>query len=153
MKKEALIRGLIGFPLGIAIGHIISIIISLSVADGNFYPCHPALINEVGSEIWAVILQTILCGTIGASFAAASVIFENDNWNSIKQTLIHFCITVPVLLIIAYILHWMNRSFLGFAKYFVVAIIIYIFTWFVSYIFWKHKIKSINKKLSEDREI
>lgn len=153
MKKEALLRGLLGFPLGITIGYIITIIISLIFADGNFYPCHPALINEVGSEIGAVVLQTILSGILGATFAATSVIFKNDNWNIVKQTVIHFCITSPIFLTIAYTLQWMERSFWGFIRYFVVMIIIYIITWLIAYIVLRHKLKSINKKLSENREI
>lgn len=153
MKKEALLRGLQGFPLGIATSYIITIIISLSIADGNFYPCPPFLAIEIGSEIGAVVLQTILSGILSASFAAASVIFQNDDWSIVKQTGIHFCLTSPIFLTIAYILQWMERSFWGFIRYFVVMIIIYIVIWLIIYIVLRHKLKSINKKLSEDREI
>ena len=38
IKKEMLLRGLLGFPLGIAIGSIITIINSLVYADGRYYP-------------------------------------------------------------------------------------------------------------------
>lgn len=38
MKKEALLRGLLGVPLGIALGHIISLLASLGLAGGEFSP-------------------------------------------------------------------------------------------------------------------
>ena len=45
MKKEALLRGLLGVPLGIALGHIISLLASLGLAGGEFSPCVPSLVQ------------------------------------------------------------------------------------------------------------
>ena len=59
MKKQMILRGLLGFPLGIAIGYVITIIISLIWAHGYYSPVIPDLIDYVGSEIYAVILQNI----------------------------------------------------------------------------------------------
>ena len=73
MKKEILKRSLFGAPLGIAIGVIITIIISLTVGDGRYYAVVPELVNDMGSEINAVILQTVLCIVYGAAWAGASV--------------------------------------------------------------------------------
>ena len=38
MKKKIWLRGLLGFPLGIAVGHVISLIISLGWGEGAFLP-------------------------------------------------------------------------------------------------------------------
>ena len=76
MKKQIIKRGLFGFPVGIAIGFVITIIISVCVRDGNFYPVTPELIETMGNEVNAVILQTVLCGIMGTGFAMASVIWE-----------------------------------------------------------------------------
>ena len=38
MKKKMIQRGLLGFPLGIAIGFVITVIISMCIGDGSFYP-------------------------------------------------------------------------------------------------------------------
>ena len=72
MKKKMIKRGLFGFPVGITIGFVITVIISACVGDGNFYPVTPELVGTMGSELNAVILQTVLCGVMGAGFAAAS---------------------------------------------------------------------------------
>ena len=73
MKKKMIQRGLLGFPLGIAIGFVITVIISMCIGDGSFYPVNPELIDTMKNELNAVILQTILCGILGTGFAMASV--------------------------------------------------------------------------------
>ena len=59
MKKKIINRGLLGFPLGIAIGYIVSILVSLYAGDGMFHFAKPELVEKVGSELNAVILQTV----------------------------------------------------------------------------------------------
>ena len=75
MKKKIISRSALGFPLGIAIGYIITIFISLGWANGSYSPCVPELVSVMGNEIYAVILQALLCGLLGAGFAASSVIW------------------------------------------------------------------------------
>ena len=50
MKKKLIGRGLIGFPVGIAIGYVITVIISICIGDGFFHPVNPELVNKMGSE-------------------------------------------------------------------------------------------------------
>ena len=98
MKKKMLKRGLLGLPIGIAIGHIITLIISAGFGDGGYYPVTPELIDAMGSALNAVILQTVLCGIMGAGFAAASVIWELDSWSLAKHAGIFAAIFVTVWL-------------------------------------------------------
>ena len=60
-------------------GCIITLIISACIGDGTFYSVAPELVEKMGNELNAVILQTVLCGILGADFAAASVIWELDS--------------------------------------------------------------------------
>ena len=73
MKKKLIGRGVIGFPVGIAIGYVITVIISICIGDGFFYPVNPELVNKIGSELNAVLIQTGLSGIMGTGFAMASV--------------------------------------------------------------------------------
>ena len=75
MKKQIIKRGLVGFPVGIAIGFVITLMISAFIGDGYYYPVTPELIGSTGNELNAVILQTVLCGIMGSGFAMASVIW------------------------------------------------------------------------------
>lgn len=70
MKKNVLLRGLFGIPTGIAIGYVITVMMSAFWGDGSYYPCVPAFVDAMGSEIRAVAVQTVLCGLVGMVYAA-----------------------------------------------------------------------------------
>lgn len=147
MKKKAFLRGLLGFPLGIAIGHILSVIGSFIFGNGAYSPCTPELVSAMGSEINAVVLQTLLCGVIGTSFAAGSVVWEMEEWSMVRQTGVYFLINSLVMLPVAYILNWMEHSFVGFLIYFAVFILYFVLIWGVWYLVWKQCVKKLNQKL------
>lgn len=150
MKKKVIFRGLLGFPLGVFLGYAITILISLVKADGYYSPCVPNLIDEIGSEIGAIVFQAVMSGILGASFGAASAIWENDKWSIAKQTGIYFAIVSITMLPIAYFTHWMEHSVAGFFLYFSVFIAIFIILWLVQYLIWKHKIETINKGIEKE---
>ena len=50
MKNQIIKRGLVGFPVGIAIGFVITLIISACIRDGSYYPVTPELIGSMGNE-------------------------------------------------------------------------------------------------------
>ena len=81
MKKELISRIAVGLLGGIVICYLITIGISISLGDGNFYPCVPSLVKRFGNEITAVIVQTILSAVLGAGFAGSSLIWEKDDWS------------------------------------------------------------------------
>ena len=57
MKKKIFFRILSGFFIGLSIGYLITIILSLIWGKGYYSPCVPELIGITGSEIKAVLLQ------------------------------------------------------------------------------------------------
>ena len=149
MKKKIITRGLLGLIIGVAIGFIISLIISTIINDGSFYPVSPELIKTMGSELNAVILQTILCAIMGAGFSAASVIWEIDSWSLAKQTGIYFLIISIIMLPIAYIANCMKHSLLSFVFYTSIFIFIFILVWIIQYLIWKQKIKKMNTLINK----
>lgn len=150
MKKQIMKRGIFGFPVGIAIGFVITLIISACVGDGNFYPVTPELIDTMGSEMNAIILQTVLCGIMGAGFAMASVIWELDSWSLAKQSGIYFLIVCIIMLPIAYIANWMEHSIGGFLSYAGIFVGIFVIVWLAKYLSWKRKIKKINALVNKE---
>ncbi len=72
------------------LSYLITIVISLTVGDGNYYPCVPSLTERFGNEVTAVIVQTVLSAILGAGFAGSSLIWEKDEWSLLKQTSIYF---------------------------------------------------------------
>lgn len=154
MKKKIIMRSLLGFPIGIAIGYFITILISLVWADGSYSPCVPELISVMGNEINAVILQMILCGILGTGFAASSVIWEIDNWSIVKQTGIYFSIISLIMLPIAYSAYWMEHSAAGFLIYFGIFVFIFAIIWITQFFIGRHNVRKMNEKLfqTKDRE-
>jgi len=149
MKKKVILRGLLGFPLGIAMGYVITIIISLGWGGGYYSPVVPSLIDEVGSEIGAVIVQALLCGILGATSAAISMIWEVEHWSIAKQTGIYFLALSTAMFPIAYFAHWMERSFIGFALYFAIFTLLFIVIWIIQYFVWKSKINAMNRNVQK----
>jgi hypothetical protein len=145
--KEFFKRGLLGFPIGIAIGQVFTIVISLIIGNGHYLMITPEFLNYVGSEIGAVILQTILCGFIGFMFSGSSIIWEKSEWSIAKQTATYFIITSLTMLPIAYLANWMEHSFKGFIEFMLVFVIIFLALWLVQYIFWRKRIEEINSKV------
>lgn len=152
MKKKIIMRSLLGFPLGIALGYLITIFVSFGWANGYYSPCVPELISAMGNEINAVILQTLLSGIIGTGFAASSVIWEMDNWSLVKQTGIYFLIISVIMLPIAYFAYWMEHSVVGFLIYFGIFVLIFAILWITMYIIGKNNVRKMNEKLSQTKD-
>lgn len=149
MKKKIIMRGLFGLPMGIAIGFVITLVISAFIGNGSFYPVTPELIDMMGNELNAVILQTVLCAVMGMGFAAASVIWELDTWNLAKQSSIYFLIISVIMLPIAYVTNWMKHTVLGVLSYVGIFVAIFIIVWLSQYLLWKRKIKKMNAFVSK----
>ena len=149
MKRKLILRGLFGFPVGVAIGFVITIIISVCVGDGFFYPVTPELIVTMGNELNAVILQTVLCGIMGAGFAMASVIWEMDSWSLAKQSGIYFSVACIVMLPIAYVTNWMKHTVGGILAYVGIFVVIFLVVWLIQYSAWKRKIKKMNDSIKK----
>lgn len=151
MGKKAFFRGLLGFPLGIAMGHVISVLQSFVWAEGYFVPCVPSLVEAMGSEIAAVVFQTVLCGILGAGFAAASVVWQMERWSLARQTGTHFLIISLVMLPVAYVCYWMEHTVWGFVSYFAIFLGIFILIWLIEVLVWRMAVKAMNGKLKEKR--
>lgn len=148
MKKKIIKRGIIGIPLGIALGYVITIMISICSADGLYHAVEPQLVETMGNELNAIILQAVLCGIMGMGFAMASVIWEIDSWDIVKQSGIYFAIACFIMFPIAFFIHWMSHSIWGIISYVGIFISIFVFTWIFQYIVWKKKIVKINEEMS-----
>lgn len=151
MKKKIIMRSLLGFPIGIAIGQFITILISLGWASGDYVPCASRFVSIMGNEINAVILQTVLCGMLGTGFAASSVVYSLDHWSLVKQTGIYFSIISIIMLPVAYFAYWMEHSVVGFLLYFGIFVLIFAVIWIMQFGIGKYNVRKMNAKLSQKR--
>lgn len=151
MKKKIILRSISGFPLGLSIGYLITIVISLVWAEGYYAPCVPALAERMGSEINAVILQALLCAILGMGFGGSSVIWEIEEWGIAKQTGIYFLIVSLIMMPIAYISYWMEHTLKGILSYFGIFALIFAIVWLIQYGRAKHSVRRMNEKMESFR--
>lgn len=149
MKKRMIIRGFQGFWQGIAICHCISIAISLVFAGGYYSPCVPSLVDAVGSEIGAVLVQALLSGVLGAGFGTASLIWERESWSLLKQTAVYFAVISAVMLPTAYLTYWMEHSAAGFLQYFGIFVLIFAAIWVIEIAAAKYTVYKMNQRIGK----
>ncbi|WP_275543532.1 DUF3021 family protein [Streptococcus sp. Marseille-P8640] len=110
--KEAILRGII--PL------IIMTIISIILKYQGIDPFQ--------------VRGTFIVGIIIASVAAASVIYEIENWSLFKQSVIHFLIMLVTVLPCLYISGWYKlNNVLDYVKVFGIFLFVGIVLWTISY--------------------
>lgn len=151
MKNEVIRRSLIGIPSGVLISMIVTIGISFIIGDGAYHAVVPGLSADMGSEINAVTVQTVLSMLYGAVFAGSSVIWEYD-WSILKMTVVHFLIVSLATLPVAYLLRWMDRSIKGAVIYFGIFIAIYAVIWFTQFYIAGKKVRELNRGINKTRQ-
>lgn len=147
MKKKTVLRGIIGMPVGIFIGYMITILVSLGWGSGEYLPCAPELATSMGSEMGAVLLQAALCAVLGAAFGASSMIWEIERWSIARQTAAYLFATSLAMMPTAYLLYWMRHSLAGFLIYFGIYLLIFLAIWLGNYFAIRRSIRKMNEKL------
>lgn len=153
MKKKILFRSLLGAPIGVLVSLIITIIFSLSMGNGEYFPApHELIVWCGGNATIAVIVQTICSLFVGAVCGGSSVIWEIEKWSLLKQTLIHFVVIAVPFFGIGYILNWMPHYLYGALGYVGGFVVVYLLMWCSIYFSIKAKIKKMNKRLQETQQ-
>lgn len=147
--KKALLRGLLGAPIGVTIGYAITILISLIVGNESFSPVVPAFQEAVGTQTQAVAVQFILLCLMGFLFALASCIWEVERWSLTRQTVLHFLTITLATLPIAWACRWADHLPGGILGYFGIFFLIYLLIWVSVSLSVRRKIRSANAKLMQ----
>lgn len=150
MKKKLFLRCLTGAPIGLSISTIITILISLSVGDGRFYPVVPALAADCGTELNAVMLQTLCSLVYGAAWAGASLVWKREDWSLLRQTATHLAVCSAATFPIAYLMRWMSHTAGGVLAYFGIFFGIYLLVWLSQYAAMKKRVAQFNRKVREN---
>lgn len=152
MKKKILFRSLLGAPIGVTVSLIITIVFSLSMGQGEYYPAPHELIALCGNATAAVVVQLICSLFVGAVCGGASVIWEIERWSLLKQTLVHFAVLAVPFFGIGYVMNWLPHYLYGALGYVAGFILVYLVMWLSIYFSIKAKIKKMNRQLREMQE-
>lgn len=147
MKKQLVIRALIGSLLGVCVSNIICLIIAF--CTGTYYVCAPECAELFGSEIAGATAQFFLSGVLGAVYGAATVIWEVSSWSLLRATITHFLVTTIVFLPVSALLGWCALDLKGVLMYLGIFIFMYICIWISQYFSYKRKIQKINQALKK----
>ncbi len=141
--KKGLLRALAGFPLGVMIAVIVTLIVSAIKGDGAYHPVPPSMITSYGNELNATIILMIANGFIGAAMSGISVIWNIYSWSLTKQTIIDFILRLTALSIPGYICHWFKLTPKGILIWLGTFCAVYLVIWvLVCFMYYERKKKS-----------
>ncbi|MDE6656459.1 MAG: DUF3021 domain-containing protein [Anaeroplasmataceae bacterium] len=149
MKKKLLFSALFGAPIGVTISLIITIIFSLCMGHGEYYPAPHELIDWCDNAVTAVIVQMFCSLFIGAVSASSFLIWKIEKWSLLKQTLVHFAVLAVPYFGIGYILNWLPHHLYGALGYVGGFALVYVIMWLSIYFSIKLKINKMNKQLQD----
>nr|WP_289039556.1 DUF3021 domain-containing protein [uncultured Allobacillus sp.] len=105
------------------------------------------LITETEStilDIWKGMFGSLI---MGIYFGSASLIFDNEKWSPLKQTMIHFFLSVTVWLPLALLLGWVPVGIIPIVIGLVSFVIIYTVFWFVLQSYFSKVEKDLNEQI------
>lgn len=150
--KKIVSRVLYSFPIGISCSVGISLLLSLIFGEGKYYPFASPLVLFTGSEVKAMLLQTILSGILGSVFGGMSFIWEIERWSILKQTAVYFLSVSIPMMGISYLLYWMEHSLSGFLLYFLIFVMVFIVVWFFNLAVYWFKLRRMNRDLHLEKK-
>ena len=150
--KKIVSRVLYSFPIGIFCSVGISLFLSLLFGEGKYYPFAASLVFFTGSEVKAMLLQTMLSGILGSVFGGMSFIWEIERWSILKQTAVYFLSVSIPMMGISYLLYWMEHSLNGFLLYFLIFVMVFFVVWLFNFAIYWFKVRRINQELDLEKK-
>ena len=143
LRKKALILSISGFLLGVLIGIAFLIILDDGTLKNE---------NTVGK-----ILYLMTCGLYGALAWGSSVIYGIESWSILRCTVPHGLITFGGLTMFFGVLiaaGWMKKPSFGAALIMLIMfLLVYFLIWLIQFMIYRRKVKKMNLKLREWKEI
>lgn len=146
MYKKILFRSAVSAPVSIVVNQLVTIIISLVIGDGRYFPVTPSFAALFESELAPVVVQILLIGLIGAVFAGSSVIFEIEKWSFLKQGAVHLAITSAVFLPVCMVC-WRPVDLASALSLALCWLFVYGCTWLSRYLSWRSSIRRLNDRI------
>lgn len=130
--KSALLRGILGFALGLPAGACI-----LLLAD-------PGALAGPAGRLAFILLSD---GIYGAVAMGASVVYDIERWSVTRATLTHLVITLGGLYILGFVQGWLARSIPGLIAPMLGFIAVYCVIWFVQCLSLRNRVRQMNRDL------
>lgn len=143
MKKYVL-RGLIGMCISLAAGQLICLVVSLAIHNGTWYGYWPIMERQYGSQLAAMLIQTLCNAVLGFIFGFITAIWDKDRWSLTRQTITHFVLVTTVCVLSGYLCFWYPHRLSGVLIALAEYIIIYVIIWICIYTNYRRSVNQIN---------
>lgn len=143
-------RFCIGLGVGIAIGNLVTVLISYAHGNGALVTI-PQLTAFFGNTVDAFAVQNLLCACVGILFAEAGIIFAVERWTFPVKCLLHFGVTAVFYLPFLWLCYFQEGGIWTLLLILANIAFTYFITWMTSYLMIRAEVRSINQKIEERR--
>lgn len=138
MLRNILKRAGLGFLLGIAVGNLMTGLMSGPGLVAS------ELLARIGSVHAAFLLQTLLTGLLGAVSFAGTLLYEIEGWPLLRTAVVHYLIIELVYLPIGFFLGWYARA--GEALvWLAICAVVYLIIFLILSLIYRRQVKELNE--------
>ncbi|HEY4600715.1 MAG TPA: DUF3021 domain-containing protein [Cerasibacillus sp.] len=105
-------------------------------------------IESTVDVIWLYMFASLI---LGVYFGLSSFIFEIEAWSPLKQTIIHFLLTIGGFFLIAIPIGWIPLRFDTITVGIIIFSVIYMLNWTSFYFYYKKVADKMNKQLHTNK--
>lgn len=136
-----------GISLGELIGLAFSLFFSYVFKLDYYVPSAPTFTSHFDRPLNAVLVSTIIWGTMGLIFSIGALIFNVENWSIRKRTIINFIIYYCGFTPLAILAGWFPLTLINWLFFTAIFVLVYVVMWFINVYLVKRDLNKINKKL------
>ncbi len=140
MKKEILIKTLVGFWGGVALLFVVIMFYSL------IFGFIPSFYFEN-----SLVLECLIIGFMGLIISLSTFLWEIKNWNIVKQTLANLLVITIFMIPKIIMVCREGYSVIGFISVFMIYILVFFVSYKLQYFTFKNEVKKMNAKLSGEK--
>ena len=139
--KKVIIRLLIGFIAGMAIGAIIPLILT----GGRSLASQKIIDLMGGSVVAASMIDVFLAGILGTVSFGGTLFYEIESWNIAKATSLHLVIILIAYLSIGLFLEWLPLDIKWILIMSLIMTALFFTIWVIMYLTEKKKTEELNE--------
>lgn len=134
-----------GILTGLGIGYLSTIIISVLINKGTYFP---STVTTGEVSLNTIMIQAVLMALLGVIGTLSADIYKIEKYSLLTKSLIQFVVIIGSVLLVGVLVGWIKT--LGAAvSSFIIASIIFIIIWIIMSLIMKNEISQINQKLEK----
>ncbi len=143
MRKSILIRGGIGFVLGMAIGAAIPLLSQIS-SGGPIQLYSDVVLARTGNPTSAIVMQLFFSGLYGMLTMGGTVAYDVEQWSLLRATVTHYLLCFVPYPMLGWLLGW----FATVSEHLIILGImtgIFFLIWLILYLNYRREVRKLNE--------